>query len=227
MGPQERADCLPQGERLINWPHLNGWGLSFLPSTKMAIRNFLSQGQTGAKSINDALSPVIVSAGSSAPVNAVAATRVLTMSVQPTAGDTITVANKVFTFVASGADADGEINVGADLAAAKVNLVAAINGSDGINTAHTLVTAAAFSTHAMTITAIVKGTAANSYATTETFTSGSNVWAGATMTGGIDGTVGVAWEQFHYSGFLYINASDTPYGTATDTWRKVATTLVS
>ncbi|MGE9159679.1 hypothetical protein, partial [Escherichia coli] len=79
--------------------------------------------------------------------------------------------------------------------------------SDSINTAHTLVTAAAFSTHTMTITAIVKGTAANSYATTETFTSGSNVWAGATMTGGVNGTVGEPWEQYHYNGKIYINAS--------------------
>jgi hypothetical protein len=193
----------------------------------MAIRQLLKQGQNGSKSINEALSPLILKAGSAAPTQAVAATRVLTMSVQPTAGDTVTVANKVFTFVASGADADGEINVGADLAAAKVNLVAAINGSDAINTAHTLVTAAAFSTHAMTITAIVKGTAANSYATTETFTSGSNTWAGATMTGGVNGTVGEPWEQYHYNGKIYINASDTAEGTATDTWREVATTAVS
>lgn len=192
----------------------------------MAIRQFLKQGQNGSKSINEAFSPLILKAGSAAPTQAVAATRVLTMSVQPTAGDTITVADKVFTWVASGADADGEINVGADLAAAKVNLVAAINGS-GANVAHTLVTAAAFSTHTMTITAIVKGTAANSYATTETFTSGSNTWAGATMTGGVNGTVGEPWEQYHYNGKIYINASDTAEGTATDTWREVATTAVS
>lgn len=192
----------------------------------MAIRQLLKQGQNGSKSINEALSPLILKAGSAAPTQAVAATRVLTMSVQPTAGDTVTVADKVFTWVASGADADGEINVGADLAAAKVNLVAAINGS-GANVAHTLVTAAAFSTHAMTITAIVKGSAANSYATTETFTSGSNVWAGATMTGGVNGTVGEPWEQYHYNGKIYINASDTAEGTATDTWREVATTAVS
>jgi hypothetical protein len=79
----------------------------------------------------------------------------------------------------------------------------------------------------MTITAIVKGSAANSYATTETFTSGSNTWAGATMTGGVNGTVGEPWEQYHYNGKIYINASDTAEGTATDTWREVATTAVS
>lgn len=194
----------------------------------MPVRAFLARGQSSKRAnINAAFDPVIPKAGSAAPTQAVAATRVLTMSVQPTAGDTVTVASKVFTWVASGADADGEINVGADLAAAKVNLVAAINGSDSINTAHTGVTAAAFSTHAMTITAITKGAAANALTTTETFTSGSNTWAGATMTGGVNGTAGEPWEQFHYSGYLYINASDTALGTATDTWRRIQTSLVS
>lgn len=115
------------------------------------------------------------------------ASRVLTVDTQPTAGDTMTIGSKVFTFVPAGtANANGEISVGADLAAAKLNIVAAINGSDSVNTAHTQVSAAAFSGNNCTITALVGGTAANSIATTETFTAGTNVFAGATLTGGAD-----------------------------------------
>jgi hypothetical protein len=47
------------------------------------------------------------------------------------------------------------------------------------------------------------------------------------MTGGVDGTTAEPWEQYHYNGKVYINASDTPLGTATNTWREIATTAVS
>jgi len=115
-------------------------------------------------------------------VEASAATGILTMDTQPTATDTVTIGGIVLTFVASGAVA-GEVNRGADLAAAKTNLVAAINGTDAINTANPYVTAAAFASNNMTVTARVKGPAGLTIATTETFTAGSNVWAAATLNG--------------------------------------------
>jgi hypothetical protein len=111
----------------------------------------------------------------------------LTMDTQPTSGDTVTIGNKVFTFVPAGtATADGEVSIGADLAGAQAALVAAINGTDGINDAHTQVTAAAFAADDCVITAIVGGTAANAYATTETFTAVTNVFAAATLGSGAD-----------------------------------------
>lgn len=107
---------------------------------------------------------------------------VLTVDTKPTAGDTFTLGSKTYIFVPVGtANADGEISIGADVAAAKLNIVAAINGTDGINTAHTLVTAAAFVADACTITAIIGGTAGNSIASTETFTAGTNVFAATTL----------------------------------------------
>lgn len=106
----------------------------------------------------------------------------LTVDTQPTAGDTMTIGSKTYTFVPAGtANADGEISIGADLAAAQANIVAAINGTDGRNTAHTLVSAADFSSNQCVITALVGGTAGNSIATTETFTAGSNVFDAATL----------------------------------------------
>lgn len=117
-------------------------------------------------------------------IEAVRATRVLTMDTQPTANDTITLNGIVYTWVASGATS-GQINRGADLAAAKVNLVAAINGVDSIQAgANPFMSAAAFISHAMTVTSRIPGPIGNGYTLAETFTAVSNVWAGSTMTGG-------------------------------------------
>lgn len=185
------------------------------------------RGQAGSYHLNKLLSKRLPSVASAAPVNAVAATRVLTMDTQPTANDTITIGAKTYTFVASGADADGEINRGAGLADAKTNLVAAINGTDSINTAHPDVTAAAFSGNTMTITAKVKGAAANAIATTETFAAGTNIWAGVTMAGGVNGTVGEAWEQRWHSGSLYIAASDGGNPVSGANWYRQTFTLVT
>lgn len=114
----------------------------------------------------------------------------LTVDTQPTNGDTMTIGSKVFTFVPNGtANADGEISIGTDLATAQANIVAAINGTDSINTAHTLVSAAAFATNDSVITALVGGVAGDSIASTETFTAGTNVFDAATLgttTAGVD-----------------------------------------
>jgi len=111
----------------------------------------------------------------------------LTVDTQPTAGNTMTIGTKVYTFVAVGADdSDGKISVGADLAAAKVNIVAAINGTAGFDTAHPLVSAADFVTNSCVITALVGGTAGNAIAATETFTAASNVFGSATLISGTD-----------------------------------------
>jgi hypothetical protein len=149
---------------------------------------------------------------SGTPVNAVASQGTLTMDTQPTAGDTMTIGTKVYTFTADGtAAADGEIDVGADLADCKTLVVAAINGTDGINTAHTQVTAAAFVGDDMVITASTKGVAGDLIATTETFTAGTNVFDDVTLgttTAGVDGTVGTAGQMKYNTSYLYLCGAD-------------------
>jgi len=149
---------------------------------------------------------------SGTPVNAVASKGTLTLDTQPTAGDTMTIGTKVYTFTADGtAAADGEIDVGADLADCKTLIPAAINGTDGINTAHTQVTAAAFVGDDMAITASTKGTAGDDIATTETFTAVTNVFDAATLgttTAGVDGTVGTAGQMKYDTSYLYLCGAD-------------------
>jgi hypothetical protein len=120
----------------------------------------------------------------------------LTVDTQPTAGDTMTIGGKTYKFVAAGAgNRDGEIALGTDLAATKPKIVAAINGSDSVNTAHTQVTAATFATNDCVITALEGGTSGNYIVTVETFAAGGNVFDAAklgTTTAGVDCTKGDA-----------------------------------
>jgi hypothetical protein len=109
----------------------------------------------------------------------------LTLATQPTSGDTITIGTTVYTFVPDGtANSSGEVSVGADAGEAQENLVAAINGTDGFNDAHTLVSAADFALDDMVVTAFIGGTAGNAIATTADLTDGSDDWAGATLASG-------------------------------------------
>jgi len=108
----------------------------------------------------------------------------LTVDVQPTVGDTMTIGTKVYTFVPVGtAEADGEIEIGDDLAEAQGNIEDAINGDDGVNTAHSAVFCSNFASDDAVITALVGGTAGN-IASTETFTAGTNVFSSATLVTG-------------------------------------------
>jgi hypothetical protein len=134
------------------------------------------------------------------------AARVLTIDTQPTIGDTMTIGAKVYTFVAVGtATSVGKISVGADLAGAKLAIVAAINGTDAFNIPHPSVTAGAFTVNACTLTALVGGVAGNAIATTETFTAGTNIFAGATLAAGADCTAANAITAL----VAAITASDT------------------
>lgn len=114
---------------------------------------------------------------------------VLTIDTQPVSGNTMTIGTKVFTFVPAGtATANGEIAIGVDLPTTKINIVAAINGTDSINTPHTLVSAANFVANNCTITALVGGVAGNSIASTETITAGTDIFATATLASGTNCT---------------------------------------
>lgn len=114
--------------------------------------------------------------------NTTAAQGTLTLAVQPTAGDTMTIGTRTYSYVASGtADEPGEISRGADLAAAKTATIAAINGTDAVNTANATVSAGTFSGDDLVLTARAGGTAGNSIVTTETFASGSNIFDAATL----------------------------------------------
>lgn len=111
----------------------------------------------------------------------------------PTATDTMTIGvapgNKTYTFVATADfNANGEVEIVAgDIAACRTAIAEAINGTDGVNTAHTQVTAEVVGT-SVVLTAIDAGVIGNVIVTTETFTAVGNVFdagrLGTTTAGG-------------------------------------------
>ena len=111
----------------------------------------------------------------------------LTVDAQPTSGDKMVIGEKEYTFVPVGtANADGEISIGADLAGAQAAIVAAINGTDGVNDPHPLVRASVFAANVSTITALIGGISGDTIATTETFTAATNIFGGETLGSGAD-----------------------------------------
>lgn len=142
----------------------------------------------------------------------VKASTTLAVDTRPTSGDTMTIGAKTYIFVPVGtANSEGEISIGADLPAAKLNIVAAINGTDGVNAPHPTVRAATFVTNDCTITALIGGSAGNSIVTTETFTAGTNVFAAGTLGSGADCSAANTAAAL----IAAINASDTQAVVAT------------
>ncbi len=127
---------------------------------------------------------------------AIAAEATLTMDTEPLDGDDYTIDAKVYTFQTTLTDVDGNVNIGASLAQAKLNLVSAMDLSGVAGTdyatsmsAHTTVDVAAFISDDAVLTAKVAGRAGNLIALAETFDEVTNVFDAAflgTTTQGAD-----------------------------------------
>ena len=125
----------------------------------------------------------------------------LTVALQPLAGDTFTIGGgisgeeneRIYTFLAAGATpVVGDIVLGTDLAATKLAIVAAINGDDGVNLPHPLVTAGDFVVDDAAITALIGGAAGNSIPTTSIFDDTNSKFGAATLANGGSCTAGNA-----------------------------------
>jgi hypothetical protein len=120
---------------------------------------------------------------------AVAAQGMLTVDTNPINGDTMTIGGKAYTFQSALTNADGNIAIGASLAATQANIVGAINltGTAGTDyaasmTLHPTVAAdPAFAANNLVLTAKTPGAAGNSIPTTETFTAATNLLDAATL----------------------------------------------
>lgn len=149
----------------------------------------------------------------------------LTIAEPVTAGDTIVIGTKTYTFVPKGtALSDGEIDLGDSEAHTKLNIVIALKGSVASptwtggtanpNSASEFVTCpAAFVGDDLVLTAIAGGTVGNLIATTEGLTHVNNVFDGVvlgTTTAGVDPTAG----EFTTALLAAINGSGTEAVTA-------------
>lgn len=115
------------------------------------------------------------------------ASQTLTIDTQPDSGDTVTIGNITYTFVPVGtANANGEVSVGENLTDAQNNLVAAINGTDSINTPNPLVRASVFNTNVSVITALIGGSVGNQIALSSVFVTQTNTFGGGFLINGDD-----------------------------------------
>jgi hypothetical protein len=138
---------------------------------------------------NTIFAAALFSAGST--LHGTPASGVLTSTANYANNETVAIGGVVYTFktvLTGGAGVANEVFIGATEAASIVNLAAAINGNGvagtqyGLpTTAHPNVTAAA-AAHALTVTAIVPGTAANALLTLDT--AANATWGAGTLTGG-------------------------------------------
>jgi hypothetical protein len=116
------------------------------------------------------------------------ATGELTLTANPSDGETVTLGSIVYTFVNTLSSAD-DVLIGSDADESIDNLVAAINGAAGAGTIYGSGTTANTDAGAenvggdqMRVTAAAQGTTGNSVTTTETLANGS--WTGSTLSGG-------------------------------------------
>lgn len=145
--------------------------------------------------------------------NNVAATKsqgLLTLDVIPDDADDMTVDTKVYTFLDTITAADGDVFIGANVAASQANIVAAfdLSGTAGVDyatgmTAHPTVDMAAFAADDSVLSAKTPGVAGEAIATTETFGPATDIFDGATL--------GTTREGFDSSGLTvngFVSAAD-------------------
>lgn len=134
----------------------------------------------------------------------------------PAATETVTIGTQTYTYVTALTEPQvaNEVLIGADVNESADNLTAAINrGANaagkgegevfGAPTPRNADVDAVVSTNTVTVTdRQARGTGANTVATTETFADVSNIWDGATLTGGVDGTDTLRRHTFTFNGSL-------------------------
>lgn len=153
-------------------------------------------------------------------VDEVAAAGTLTIAEAVTDTDTMTIDTTVYTLKTTPAAAY-DIAIGANEAASKVNIVAAINASGTPGTEyfagtliHPTVTATAFAGDNGVMTAKVAGTAGNAIVTTDTLAGATNEFAVGTLgttTAGVDNVNGSYYNRIPADGFVYDITNDDMY----------------
>lgn len=133
----------------------------------------------------------------SVEVPAVAAQGTLTLAVNPSDNDTMTIGAVTYRFRGTPAQVN-DINIGPDLATTQGSIVKTLNGTGaagpdyfaGTTTPHPDVSAGGFAANASVLTARTAGAAGNEIMTTETFASTSNVFDATKL-----GATTAGWEH--------------------------------
>jgi hypothetical protein len=174
--------------------------------------------------------PSVLMAPEKSPVNAASATGVLTTNETLVAdGDTVTIGETVYTFktaLSTEPAVPYEVLIGADTVAQMANLALAVNGGagEGINyatgtVAHPDVSGEVDGTD-FTVTRLPAGAAGNLVAKADDSVNLDWDGDGEVLTGGIDGTVGVANEICEDGTYLYLCIADNDVSHTN--WRRIS-----
>lgn len=199
--------------------------LSLLAFSAVAVSEPIPMGKVSSSQINKSINALIV-VGTAAPVNGVASVGTLTSdATAPSNGDTVTIGGLVYTYQTTLTNVARNVLIGASAAAALDNLKSAVNATAGSGTTYAALTVVHPTIEATTNTdttqvlaARTKGTVGNALATVEASTHLS--FGAATLTGGVDGTLGQAEVFVYYGGYMYF--TPTRMTTSTATWVKSA-----
>jgi hypothetical protein len=175
-------------------------------------RGPLAQGRNGTRSLNAILAGGGPTTGAgdaaAAPVNAVAASRLLTVTGVFSNGETVVIGGLTYTFQTVLTNVARNVLIGASAAVSLDNLKSAVNGTAGGGTTYAAATVAHPAVEATTNTdttqlfvARVKGADGNALDCTETCANAS--FPSATFTGGVDGTPAEPGESRFYNGHMY------------------------
>lgn len=164
------------------------------------------------------------------PDNSVKATGILTGTTNPANNDTVVIGSRTYIFQTTLTNVNGNVKIGATLAASLVNLANAIKGLGGVpgvdyaisTVAHEQVDVFSLTSTVLTVKAKVGGVAGNALVSTRTGT--GVAWGGATLTGGTDSST-TALKQIRYTGeSLNFNIENTKTSEITPT--RVETDLI-
>lgn len=153
------------------------------------------------------------------------ATNTLTLTSNVEAGGTVTIGGTTYTFQAGAPASAGQVQIGGSIAATLQNLAAAVNGTDGVNSANASA-AAATTGSAITFTATAVGTAGNGVVATGSLTAppgSAGSWSSAGVLGG--GNNGSPAYQFLNIFFANVsNGDQATIGGRTYTFRTALST---
>ncbi len=146
------------------------------------------------------------------------ATNILTLTGNAADTETVTIGATVYTFLTVLVDAPYNVLIGADAEESIDNLVAAIMAAAGEGTlygtgtvAHPDVEAAAGAADTMDVTALVRGSAGNAIATTDTM-GAEGTWTEVTLTGGTSESVTIGAITYNFVNAATTTAYDVEIG---------------
>lgn len=124
------------------------------------------------------------------------ATGTLDLTANPTAGNTVSIGNQTYTFVAAGqANAAGDVALGSNVQSTLQNLQAAVNGAAGAGNTYgagtavnTQATITSVNGGSAVVQALQAGTAGNDVTLTTSVTSNVGSGGGTTLAGGVNST---------------------------------------